>query len=60
MLKQPDIVVCRGTNHTWTNRGNEPVKLFCRYRANSKVIETEDGGRLEKTPAPPIFDPPES
>lgn len=58
VLQPHDVVVCRGTNHAWINRGDDPAKLFA-VVVPSKEIVTEDGQRLEKTPAGPIFDPPE-
>lgn len=57
-LKPHDVVVCRGTNHEWVNRGKEVARLFA-VVVPAKEIVTEDGRRLEKTPAGPIYDPAE-
>lgn len=58
VLKQHDIFVMRGTNHEWVNRGKELARIFA-VLVPSKEIVTEDGVRLEKTPAGEIFDPKE-
>lgn len=58
VLKQHDVVVMRGANHEWVNRGKELARLFA-VLVPSKEIVTEDGVRLEKTPAGEIFDPKE-
>jgi mannose-6-phosphate isomerase-like protein (cupin superfamily) len=57
-LRPHDVVVCRGTNHEWVNRGKEVARLFA-VVVPAKEIITEDGRRLEKTPAGPIYDPAE-
>jgi quercetin dioxygenase-like cupin family protein len=58
VLKQHDVIVMRGTNHEWVNHGKEIARLFV-VLVPSKEIVTEDGVRLEKTPAGEIFDPKE-
>jgi quercetin dioxygenase-like cupin family protein len=57
-LKQHDVIVMRGTNHEWVNRGTELARLFV-VLVPSKEVVTDDGVRLEKTPAGEIFDPKE-
>lgn len=58
ILYPHDVVVCRGTNHEWVNRGKDVATLFA-VVVPSKEVVTEDGVRLEKTPAGPVYDPPE-
>lgn len=58
VLKEHDVIVVRGTNHEWINRGNTLARLFT-VVVPSKEIVTKDGVRLEKTPAREIYDPPE-
>ncbi|GFF84630.1 hypothetical protein IFM53868_04208 [Aspergillus udagawae] len=58
VLKEHDVIVVRGVNHEWINRGNTVARLFV-VVVPSKEITTEDGVRLEKTPAGDIYDPPE-
>ncbi|KAF7159629.1 hypothetical protein CNMCM5623_005009 [Aspergillus felis] len=58
VLKEHDVIVVRGVNHEWINRGNTLARLFA-VVVPSKEIVTEDEVRLEKTPAGEIYDPPE-
>jgi mannose-6-phosphate isomerase-like protein (cupin superfamily) len=58
ILQPHDVVVCRGTNHEWVNRGKEVARIFGVVVPSQEVV-TEDGVRLEKTPAGPIYDPEE-
>lgn len=58
ILNPHDVVVCRGTNHEWVNRGKDVARLFAVVVPSQEII-TEDGVRLEKTPAGPIYDPEE-
>lgn len=58
VLKPHDVLVCRGTNHEWVNRGEGPATVFG-VVVPSKEIVTEDGIRLEKSQAGPIYDPAE-
>lgn len=58
ILNPHDVVVCRGTNHEWVNRGKDVARVFG-VVVPSKEIVTADGVRLEKTPAGPVYDPPE-
>ena len=58
VLKTHDVIVCRGTNHEWINRGNALARIFV-VLIPSLPIVTEDGKRLEKTPAGPVYDPEE-
>ena len=58
ILKPHDVVICRGINHEWVNRGKDVARVFV-VVVPSKEIVTEDGERLKKTPAGPIFDPAE-
>ncbi|KAJ5261285.1 hypothetical protein N7478_011880 [Penicillium angulare] len=58
ILKPHDIIVCQGTNHEWVNRGQDLARIFG-VVVPSKEIVTEDGERLEKTPAGPVYDPAE-
>jgi hypothetical protein len=58
ILNPHDVIVCRGTNHEWVNRGKDVARIFV-VVVPAKEITTEDGQRLEKTPAGPIFDPEE-
>lgn len=57
-LKPHDIAVVRGTNHEWVNRGDETAVLFAVVVPASEIV-TEEGKRLEKTEAGPIYDPAE-
>lgn len=54
-LKQHDVIVMRGTNHEWVNRGKQLATLFV-VLAPSKEVVTDEGVRFEKTPAGEIFD----
>ncbi|KAJ5910471.1 hypothetical protein N7504_005114 [Penicillium tannophilum] len=58
ILKPHDVIVCRGTNHEWVNRGTDVARIFGVVVPSQEIV-TEDGKRLEKTPAGPIFDPEE-
>ncbi|KAJ5376146.1 hypothetical protein N7509_013032 [Penicillium cosmopolitanum] len=58
VLKPHDVVVCRGTNHEWVNRGRDVARIFCVVVPSQEIV-TEDGVRLEKTAAGPIYDPEE-
>jgi quercetin dioxygenase-like cupin family protein len=58
VLKQHDIIVMRGTHHEYVNRGKELARIFV-VLVPSKEIVTEEGVKLEKTPAGEIFDPKE-
>ena len=57
-MKEHDVIVMRGTNHEWVNRGKELARIFVVLVPSLEVV-TEDGTRLEKTPAGEIFDPKE-
>ena len=56
-LKEHDIVVVRGTNHEWVNRGTEVARVFAVVVPAKEIVI--EGKRLEKTEAGPVFDPPE-
>ncbi|KAH8801780.1 hypothetical protein F5884DRAFT_685128 [Xylogone sp. PMI_703] len=58
VLKEHDVIVCRGNNHEWVNRGKELARVFV-VIVPSLLIVTQDGTRLEKTPAGDIYDPEE-
>lgn len=58
VLKAHDVIVCRGTNHEWVNRGNDLARVFA-VVVPSLPISTEDGSTLDKTPAGAIYDPEE-
>jgi quercetin dioxygenase-like cupin family protein len=58
VLNTHDVIVCRGTNHEWINRGNDLARIFV-VLIPSLPIVTEDGQSLEKTPAGPVYDPEE-
>lgn len=58
VLNAHDVVVCRGTNHEWVNRGEGVARVFVVVVPASKVV-TEDGSVLEKTPAGDVYDPKE-
>lgn len=58
ILHPTDVVVCRGTNHEWVNRGKDVARLFAVVVPSQEIV-TQDGVRLEKTPAGPIYDPEE-
>ena len=58
LCKEGDVVVVRGANHSWTNRGTGAVRLFF-VACPAEKVKTETGEVLEKTPAGEIFDPPE-
>lgn len=57
-LKEHDVVVVRGTNHEWVNRGKEVARLFAVVVPSLEIV-TEDGKHLEKTEAGEIYDPKE-
>ncbi|KAH8696653.1 hypothetical protein BGW36DRAFT_189612 [Talaromyces proteolyticus] len=58
ILKEHDVIVCRGTNHEWVNRGEGLARIFVVVIPSLPVV-TEDGTVLEKTQAGEIFDPKE-
>jgi quercetin dioxygenase-like cupin family protein len=58
ILNQNDIIVTRGVDHAWVNRGDTVARVFA-VVVPSLPIVTADGSKLEKTPAGPIFDPEE-
>jgi quercetin dioxygenase-like cupin family protein len=58
VLKEHDVIVCRGTNHEWVNRGKGVARVFAVLVPSLKIV-TEDGSTLEKTPAGDIYDPKE-
>ncbi|KAK2752117.1 hypothetical protein FQN55_008005 [Onygenales sp. PD_40] len=53
-----DVIVLRGANHEYVNRGEGAARVFV-VLVPSREIVTEDGRRLEKTPAGEIYDPKE-
>lgn len=57
-LKEHDVIVMRGVNHAWVNRGKTVARIFV-VVVPALPIVTEDGVKLEKTPAGEIFDPKE-
>ncbi|PMD16764.1 hypothetical protein NA56DRAFT_708325 [Hyaloscypha hepaticicola] len=57
-LKKHDVIAMRGTNHEWVSRGKELARLFV-VLVPSKEVVTDEGMRLEKTPAGEIFGPTE-
>lgn len=57
-LKEHDVIVMRGVNHAWVNRGKTMARVFV-VVVPAKPIVTEDGVKLEKTPAGEIYDPEE-
>ncbi|KAI9930064.1 hypothetical protein ASPWEDRAFT_35331 [Aspergillus wentii DTO 134E9] len=58
VLNEHDVIVCRGSNHEWVNRGSEVARVFV-VVVPSKPLVGEDGKVLEKTPAGPVYDPEE-
>lgn len=58
VLKAHDVIVCRGTNHEWVNRGEDLARVFAVVIPSLPIV-TDDGTRLEKTPAGIIYDPEE-
>ncbi|KAJ5295035.1 hypothetical protein PENANT_c037G07526 [Penicillium antarcticum] len=58
ILNQHDVIVCRGVNHEWVNRGKDVARIFV-VVVPSKEIVLEDGTRLEKSLAGDIYDPEE-
>jgi quercetin dioxygenase-like cupin family protein len=58
VLKAHDVIVCRGTNHEWINRGNDLARVFAVVIPSLPIV-TEDGKSLEKTAAGPVYDPAE-
>lgn len=57
-LKEHDVIVTRGVNHAWVNRGETVARVFA-VVVPALPIVTEDGVELEKTPAGDVFDPKE-
>lgn len=57
-LKRDNVVVLRGGNHAWANRGKENARVFS-VLVPSKEIVTKDGQSLKKTPAGDVYDPEE-
>lgn len=57
-LKEHDVIVTRGVNHAWVNRGEKVARIFA-VVVPALPIVAEDGVKLEKTPAGEIFDPKE-
>jgi quercetin dioxygenase-like cupin family protein len=57
-LKEHDVIVARGVNHAWVNRGEKVARVFA-VVVPALPIVAEDGVKLEKTPAGEIFDPKE-
>lgn len=58
VLREHDVLVCRGTNHEWVNRGSVSARIFVVLVPSLKVV-TENGEVLEKTPAGDVYDPKE-
>lgn len=58
VLKAQDVVVVRGTNHEWVNRGKDVARLFVVVVPSLEIV-TEDGQHLKRTEAGEIFDPKE-
>jgi hypothetical protein len=54
-LKQHDVIVMRGKNHKWVNRGKEIARLSV-VLVPSKEVVTDERVRLEKIPVGEIFD----
>lgn len=57
-LREHDIIVTRGVNHAWVNRGETVARVFA-VVVPALPIVTGDGMKLEKTPAGDVFDPEE-
>lgn len=57
-LNQNDIIVTRGVDHAWVNRGDTVARVFAVVIPSLPIVAA-DGSKLEKTPAGPIFDPEE-
>jgi quercetin dioxygenase-like cupin family protein len=58
LLNAHDVIVCRGTNHAWVNRGKDLARVFAVVIPSLPIV-TENGIRLDKTPAGVIYDPKE-
>ncbi|KAJ5219697.1 hypothetical protein N7468_008901 [Penicillium chermesinum] len=58
IFKPHDVMLCRGTNHEWVNRGGDPASIFGVVIPSQEIV-TENGVRLAKTEAGPIYDPTE-
>jgi quercetin dioxygenase-like cupin family protein len=58
VLTEHDVIVCRGTNHEWVNRGAGVARLFAVVVPSLPVV-TDDGSVLEKTSGGDIYDPKE-
>ncbi|PGG96105.1 hypothetical protein AJ79_09731 [Helicocarpus griseus UAMH5409] len=58
VLKEHDVIVCRGVNHEWVNRGEGVARIFVVVVPSLGMV-TEDGKRLEKTKAGDVYDPKE-
>jgi quercetin dioxygenase-like cupin family protein len=50
--KRGDVVVQRGVNHQWINRGSEVCRMMCVMVAAQKVV-LDDGSVLEESFTPP-------
>ncbi|KJR90083.1 cupin domain protein [Sporothrix schenckii 1099-18] len=57
-LKEHDVIVTRGVNHAWVNRGGTVARVFV-VVVPALPIVTEDKVQLDKTPAGDIYDPEE-
>jgi len=58
VVREHDVVVVRGTNHEWVNRGNVVARVFGVVVPSLEIV-TEEGVILEKTEAGEIYDPKE-
>ncbi|OJD18432.1 hypothetical protein AJ78_01551 [Emergomyces pasteurianus Ep9510] len=58
VLKEHDVIVCRGVNHEWVNRGEGVARIFVVLVPSLEIV-THDGTRLEKSQAGDIYDPKE-
>ncbi|KAJ5343601.1 Cupin 2 [Penicillium brevicompactum] len=57
ILHPHDVIVCRGANHEWVNRGTEVARMFVVVVPSQEIVV--NGERLVKTPAGEIYDPEE-
>ncbi|CAI7579194.1 unnamed protein product [Penicillium bialowiezense] len=49
ILHPHDVIVCRGANHEWVNRGTEVARMFVVVVPSQEIVV--NGERLVKTPA---------
>jgi quercetin dioxygenase-like cupin family protein len=51
-VKTGEMVVQRGTNHLWSNRGEVPCRVLF-VMVGSEAVELKDGRVLKETKMPP-------